>query len=100
MPEDRSVETTVRPCGITDEQLVAFADGTITDIEDHVFSCDHCQADLALVWEDALDINVAEPVVKAVRLDWLVSGVMATGMGVAGRIASALVHYLTGRTDT
>lgn len=94
------LDAPIRSCGITDAQLLAFADGGISDIEDHVFSCDECQEDLALLWEDALDINVAEPVVQAVRLDWLLSGVVSTGMGVASRIASAMVHYLTGRTET
>jgi hypothetical protein len=97
---DESPTIRDRPCGISDEQLLAFADGVISDIEDHVFTCEHCQADLALMWEDALDINVAGPVVQAVRLDWLIGGILSTGMGVASRIAQGFAHYLTGRTET
>jgi len=99
MPELELTDFDARHCGVSDEQLLAFADGTISELEDHVFSCDHCQADLALLWEDALDINVAEPVVQAVRLDWLISGVLSAGAGVFARIASGAMHYLAGRTN-
>lgn len=88
-----------RSCGITDEQLLAFADGEIADVEGHVISCDECQADLAALWEDQLAIDVTEPVVAAVRLDWFISGVLSTGVGIASRLASAALHYMTGRTE-
>ncbi len=89
-----------RSCGITDEQLLAFARGENADLEDHVFSCHECQADLAAFWEDELEVDVAAPVVAAVRLDWLITGVLSTGVGVASRIASAAMHYMTGRTES
>lgn len=89
-----------RSCVITDDQLVSFADGETSEIEDHIFTCEECQADLALLWDDLLEVNVAEPVLRAIRIDWLVSGMLSTGVGVASRITSAAVHYLTGRTGT
>lgn len=89
-----------RSCVVTDDQLVSFADGESSDIEDHIFTCDECQADLALLWEDLLEVNVAEPVLRAIRIDWLVSGMLSTGVGVASRITTAAVHYLMGRTRT
>lgn len=88
----------MRSCGVNDEQLRAFAEGRISDIEDHVFSCDDCQRDLALMWEREIEIDIADPVVQAIRMDWLVSGIASTGFGVAGRLARALIHYLSGRS--
>lgn len=86
----------MRNCGVTDEALTGFADGVRSDLEDHVFSCEECQAALAEMWESEFDIDVAVPVVSAVRMEWLIRGMVSTGASVATRIFRGMTHYLAG----
>ena len=88
-----------RACLTRDEQLVAFATGEEFNLDDHVSTCEECQDFLAEIWAGELDVDISEPVVKAIRIElWLIeiaklAGGMAEDMGKAGRV------YLMGADD-
>ena len=44
----------MRSCQTTDDLLFAFVDGLDESLDDHVASCDECQAFLAELWQGEL----------------------------------------------
>jgi len=82
-----------RACLVRDDQLVAFAAGYEFDLDEHVATCDECQAFLAELWDGELQNDLVQPVVQYLRLELYLIDVMRTGGGLAATMARALLRY-------
>ena len=90
-----------------DLQLLAFAgveaevDEAAIDrtIDEHVATCDECQAFLAEVWSGGLDKDLAEPVVRYLRFEQFLMEVAKLAMDVAGGMGKAAGVYLGGAEE-
>lgn len=80
-------------CTITDIQRIDFAEGEDNSIDEHVLTCDECQAFLAELWEGQLPNDLSEPVMRVVGLEEFVIAVLKEGGGILARIAEALRVY-------
>ena len=80
-------------CGISDIQRIDFAEGVDDSIDEHVMTCDECQAFLAELWEGQLQKDLTEPVMRMVGLEEFVIAVIREGGGILARIAHALRVY-------
>jgi hypothetical protein len=90
-----------RDCLVRDEELRAFAGGAdvhvsgpVVDLDEHVATCDACQTFLAEVWDGGLDHDLANDVLEYLRLEQYLMDVVATGSGLAARMAQAVLAYL------
>ncbi len=89
-----------RACAIQDDQLRAFAAGVDESvIDEHVATCDECQEFLARLWDGALDTDLAEPVVKAIRLELFLLDVAKLFADVLGDMGRAGKVYLGGAEE-
>lgn len=80
-------------CEITDIQRVDFAEGVDDSIDEHVMTCDECQAFLAELWDGQLQSDLSEPVMRVVGLEEFVIAVIKEGGGILARIGEALRVY-------
>jgi len=80
-------------CTITDIQRIDFAEGFDDSIDEHVMTCDECQAFLAELWEGQLQTDLTEPVMRVVGLEEFVIAVIKEGGGILARIGEALRVY-------
>ncbi len=80
-------------CGITDVQRIDFAEGIDNSIDEHVLTCDVCQAFLAELWHGQLQTDLSEPVLRVVGLEEFVIAVIKEGGGILARIGEALRVY-------
>ena len=80
-------------CTITDIQRIDFAEGEDNSIDEHVLTCDACQAFLADLWEGQLANDLSEPVMRVVGLEEFVIAVIKEGGGILARIGEALRVY-------
>jgi hypothetical protein len=80
-------------CRITDIQRIDFAEGLDNSIDEHVMTCDRCQAFLAELWEGQLERDLTEPVMRMVGLEEFFIAVIKEGGGILARIARALRVY-------
>lgn len=80
-------------CTITDIQRIDFAEGIDDSIDEHVLTCDQCQAFLAELWDGQLDTDLSEPVMRVVGLEEFVIAVIKEGGGILARIGEALRVY-------
>lgn len=83
-----------RSCLIQDDQLRAFAAGVDFDLDEHVETCDECQAFLAELWDGDLEHDLVEPVVQYLRLELYLIDVVSEASGLAARMARAALRYL------
>ena len=86
-------------CTITDVQRIDFAEGIDDSIDEHVLTCDQCQAFLAELWEGQLAHDLSEPVMRVVGLEEFVIAVIKEGGGILARIGEALRVYGMGEED-
>ena len=84
-------------CHVPDDQRLAFADGVDDSLDDHVMDCDFCQAFLADLWQDELDRDLTEPVMKMIGLEELVMEIIKLGGGILARYGEAAKTYGAGR---
>lgn len=87
-------------CTITDVQRIDFAEGIDDSIDEHVMTCDICQAFLADLWEGELQTDLSEPVMRVVGLEEFVIAVLKEGGGILARIGEALRVYGMGEERT
>jgi hypothetical protein len=80
-------------CTITDVQRIDFAEGIDDSIDEHVLTCDQCQAFLAELWDGQLENDLSEPVMRVVGLEEFVIAVIKEGGGILARIGEALRVY-------
>ncbi len=80
-------------CSITDVQRIDFAEGSDESIDEHVMTCDECQAFLADLWQGQLQTDLSEPVMRIVGLEEFVIAVIKEGGGILARIGEALRVY-------
>ena len=80
-------------CAITDIQRIDFAEGVDDSIDEHVMTCDECQAFLAELWHGQLQTDLSEPVMRVVGLEEFVIAVIKEGGGILARIGEALRVY-------
>lgn len=80
-------------CTITDIQRIDFAEGEDNSIDEHVLTCDECQAFLAELWEGQLTTDLSEPVMRVVGLEEFLIAVIKEGGGILARIGEALRVY-------
>ena len=80
-------------CGISDLQRLDFAEGVDDSIDEHVMTCDECQSFLAELWEDQLQVDLTEPVMRMVGLEEFLIAVIKESGGILARIAHALRVY-------
>ena len=80
-------------CTITDVQRIDFAEGMDDSIDEHVLTCDQCQAFLAELWDGQLETDLSEPVMRVVGLEEFVIAVIKEGGGILARIGEALRVY-------
>lgn len=80
-------------CGISDIQRIEFAEGVDDTIDEHVMTCDECQAFLAELWEGQLQTDLTEPVMRMIGLEEFLIAVIKEGGGILARIAHALRVY-------
>ena len=80
-------------CGISDIQRIEFAEGVDDTIDEHVMTCDQCQAFLAELWEGQLQTDLTEPVMRMIGLEEFLIAVIKEGGGILARIAHALRVY-------
>ena len=80
-------------CTITDIQRIDFAEGIDDSIDEHVLTCDQCQAFLAELWDGQLENDLTEPVMRVVGLEEFVIAVIKEGGGILARIGEALRVY-------
>ena len=80
-------------CTITDVQRIDFAEGIDDSIDEHVLTCDQCQAFLAELWDGQLVNDLSEPVMRVVGLEEFVIAVIKEGGGILARIGEALRVY-------
>ena len=80
-------------CTITDVQRIDFAEGVDDSIDEHVLTCDRCQAFLAELWDGQLEHDLSEPVMRVVGLEEFVIAVIKEGGGILARIGEALRVY-------
>ncbi len=80
-------------CAITDIQRIDFAEGVDDSIDEHVMTCDECQAFLAELWTGQLQTDLSEPVMRVVGLEEFVIAVIKEGGGILARIGEALRVY-------
>lgn len=80
-------------CTITDVQRIDFAEGIDDSIDEHVLTCDRCQAFLAELWDGQLVNDLSEPVMRVVGLEEFVIAVIKEGGGILARIGEALRVY-------
>ena len=83
-------------CTITDVQRIDFAEGIDDSIDEHVLTCDRCQAFLAELWDGQLENDLSEPVMRVVGLEEFVIAVIKEGGGILARIGEALRVYAMG----
>lgn len=83
-----------RACLTRDDQLVAFAAGYEFDLDEHVDTCDECQAFLAELWDGQLENDLVQPIVQYLRLELYLIDAIRTGGGLAARMARAALRYL------
>lgn len=89
-----------RSCNVMDRQLVEFAQGRAVDIDEHVATCEECQDFLAELWSGGLDHDLAEPVIKAIRLELWVMEIAKAAFDIAGRMGKAAQTYLGGAEES
>ena len=82
-------------CAITDVQRIDFAEGVDDSIDEHVMTCDECQAFLAELWSGQLQSDLSEPVMRVVGLEEFVIAVIKEGGGILARIGEALTRNRT-----
>lgn len=87
-------------CTITDVQRIDFAEGIDDSIDEHVMTCDNCQAFLADLWQGELQTDLSEPVMRVVGLEEFVIAVLKEGGGILARIGEALRVYGMGEERT
>lgn len=87
-------------CTITDVQRIDFAEGIDDSIDEHVMTCDNCQAFLADLWQGELQTDLSEPVMRVVGLEEFVIAVLKEGGGILARIGEALRVYGMGEEQT
>lgn len=80
-------------CAISDIQRIDFAEGVDESIDEHVMTCDECQAFLAELWDGQLEHDLSEPVMRVVGLEEFVIAVIKEGGGILARIGEALRVY-------
>ncbi|MCP3976797.1 MAG: hypothetical protein GY720_20115 [bacterium] len=83
----------MRSCNTTDDLLFAFVDGHDESLDDHVATCDECQAFLAELWQGELTQDLSEPVLERIRLGEFVADVVRFGLDVAAAMGRAAVAY-------
>lgn len=83
----------MRTCNTTDDLLFAFVDGLDQSLDDHVATCDECQAFLAELWQGELMQDLSEPVMERIRLGEFVAEVARFGLDVAAAMGRAAVAY-------
>lgn len=83
----------MRTCNTTDDLLFAFVDGHDESLDDHVGTCDECQAFLAELWQGELTQDLSEPVMERIRLGEFVAEVARFGLDVAAAMGRAAVAY-------
>lgn len=85
-----------RSCAITDDRLIAFADGLDLDIDfdEHVAGCDECQSFLADLWDGELEHDLSEPIVNAIRLELFLMDAAKFGGGIVANMLQAFMRYL------
>ena len=80
-------------CDISDVQRIDFAEGVDESIDEHVMTCDECQAFLAELWRGQLQTDLSEPVLRLVGLEEFVIAVIKEGGGILARFGEALRVY-------
>ena len=90
----------MRTCHTTDDRLFAFVDGVdlagFQDLDDHVATCDECQAFLAEVWEGELSHDLLEPVIRRIRFDQFLSEIVGFGVNIVSAMGRATAEYTFG----
>lgn len=86
----------MRSCQTSDDLLFAFVDGLDESLDDHVATCDECQAFLAELWQGELTADLTEPVMERIRLAEFVANVARFGADVAAAMGRAVVEYSPG----
>ena len=89
----------MRSCQTTDDLLFAFVDGLDESLDDHVATCDECQAFLAELWQGELTEDLTEPVMERIRLAEFVADVAKFGADVAAAMGRAVVEYSPGADE-
>lgn len=83
----------MRSCQTSDDLLFAFVDGLEEGLDEHVATCDECQAFLAELWQGELTEDLSEPVMERIRLAEFVASVARFGADVAAAMGRAVVAY-------
>lgn len=83
----------MRSCQTTDDLLFAFVDGIDEGLDDHVATCDECQAFLAELWQGELTADLSEPVMERIRFGEYVAEVARFGLDVVAAMGRAAVAY-------
>ena len=86
-------------CTITDVQRIDFAEGIDDSIDEHVLTCDQCQAFLAEMCEGKLANDLSEPLMREVGLEEFFFAEINEGGGILARIGEALRVYGMGEED-
>lgn len=83
----------MRSCNTSDDLLFAFVDGLDESLDDHVATCDECQAFLAELWQGELPGDLSEPIMERIRLAEFVANVARFGADVAAAMGRAAIAY-------
>ncbi len=83
----------MRSCNTSDDLLFAFVDGLEESLDDHVATCDECQAFLAELWQGELTEDLTEPVMQRIRLAEFVADVARFGLDIASAMGRGLMTY-------
>lgn len=83
----------MRVCGVSDERLFAFVDGVDETVDEHVATCEECQAFLAELWIGEAPRDLSEPVMRMIRFDEFVVAAAKLGVEVVSAMGRALVTF-------
>lgn len=82
----------MRDCGVSDDRLFEFVDGIETTLDEHVATCDECQAFLAELWIGEAPHDLAEPVLRQIRFEEFLIAAAKLGLDVASAMGQAFLH--------
>lgn len=83
----------MRSCKTTDDLLFAFVDGLEEGLDEHVATCDECQAFLAELWQGELTQDLSKPVMERIRFGEFVADVARFGLDVVAAMGRAVIAY-------
>lgn len=89
----------MRHCRTTDAELQLFANGELGSLDEHLETCEECQAFLADMWTGTLTEDLSIPVIRQLRFDQFIREALTLGFDVVLGMGTAAGTYLLGYDD-